>query len=1014
MRVAGGTSTDVTMLSSSSPKRIAAAIAFVLAAGAAGSSWAAGLGRLTVQSALGQPLVAEVEVSSLTPAEAASLTARLAPVEAFRQAGLQFNPALSQLRFSIERRPNGQSVVRITSPQAINEPFVDLLVELNWAGGRFVREYTFLLDPPELRSAASQTVDGGNVIRNDLLTPSAAPALAARPPVPSPAPAAAALQTPPAAPAPAPAPARAPAERRAEAAPAQPAALPRPSAAPSPAALQVRPGDTLAGIAARVKPASVSLDQALIALYQANPEAFFGGVHRLRAGAQLSIPDAAAMAAVDAGSARQQIRAHTRDFNAYRARLAENTRTVASADAGQAAEGRIGARVEDQRAPTATGDQLRLSRGTPDGAATGGGSAGTAATRQAEQTVARDAASREAQSRVADLEKNLADLQQLLELKNRQLAELQRQVERSQTAGQSVGGAIPSGAGAALPAPAAAGQAAGTLESAQAGAAARAGAAGDAGTGDAGAAAGAQAEGAQGQPAQAQTPAAASEAPKPAAPKPKPTPAPAKPPPSFLDELMANPLLLPGLGGVLVLLLGYGWYALRRKRKAEQFEDSLIAADGFASNSLFGATGGQTVDTAESGLFTPTATDTGVDVHSAEVDPIAEAEVYIAYGREVQAEEILREALKKQPERQAIRAKLLEILAGRKDVPAFTELAAEMHAQTGGRNEEWPKVVAQGLAIDPANPLYAGAQPVVPGRNAAQDASLRPSVAESPFGSGAAPAAAGVAAGTIATAGALAAAQASSTPRPRESSPAAVSPASGPSGAELLASAKGPLERAEVPAVDFSVLESPAPAPAAETRAPAGESAVQAAAARPAEPDVPALDFDLDLDSLIDESSKGAAPSGSAAAPASDTAGTGSALEQAVAGRFELPSLELDIPGLGEAPSASPSAPATSPQSPASSLDMPALDLPSSAGAGSDGVGEGDVAMIGLDLEPVQSAPAAGGGARWQEMSTKLDLAAAYEEIGDQDGARELLEEVVQGGDAEQQQKARAMLARLN
>ena len=70
--------------------------------------------------------------------------------------------------------------------------------------------------------------------------------------------------------------------------------------------------------------------------------------------------------------------------------------------------------------------------------------------------------------------------------------------------------------------------------------------------------------------------------------------------------------------------------------------------------------------------------------------------------------------------------------------------------------------------------------------------------------------------------------------------------------------------------------------------------------------------------------------------------------------------------------------------------------------------------MVGLDLEPVQSAPAAGGGARWQEMSTKLDLAAAYEEIGDQDGARELLEEVVQGGDAEQQQKARAMLARLN
>ena len=89
-----------------------------------------------------------------------------------------------------------------------------------------------------------------------------------------------------------------------------------------------------------------------------------------------------------------------------------------------------------------------------------------------------------------------------------------------------------------------------------------------------------------------------------------------------------------------------------------------------------------------------------------EVDPIAEAEVYIAYGRETQAEEILREALKRQPERQAIRLKLLEIYSGRKDTVAFGQMAREMHDMTGGLNEEWSKVVQMGAALDPDNALY--------------------------------------------------------------------------------------------------------------------------------------------------------------------------------------------------------------------------------------------------------------------------------------------------------------------
>src|SRR5690606_24867657 len=120
------------------------------------------------------PLQAEVEVTSVTPEEAASLSARLASPDAFRAAGLQFNNALAGIRMAVEER-NGRHFIKVTSPRPINEPFVDLMVELNWASGKFVREYTFLLDRPELR-ASRQTVEGGSAASAPV-----APAFSARP-----------------------------------------------------------------------------------------------------------------------------------------------------------------------------------------------------------------------------------------------------------------------------------------------------------------------------------------------------------------------------------------------------------------------------------------------------------------------------------------------------------------------------------------------------------------------------------------------------------------------------------------------------------------------------------------------------------------------------------------------------------------------------------------------------------------------------------------------------------------
>ena len=109
---------------------------------------AAGLGRLTILSALGQPLSAEVELISVQRDELSTLSARLASPEAFTQAGVQYNPALSGARLSIEKRADGRPYIRITSARPLNEPFIDLLIELSWAQGRLVREYTALIDPP--------------------------------------------------------------------------------------------------------------------------------------------------------------------------------------------------------------------------------------------------------------------------------------------------------------------------------------------------------------------------------------------------------------------------------------------------------------------------------------------------------------------------------------------------------------------------------------------------------------------------------------------------------------------------------------------------------------------------------------------------------------------------------------------------------------------------------------------------------------------------------------------------
>src|SRR4051812_21032268 len=124
--------------------RNGAAIALCLGVSVAN---AAGLGKLTVNSALGQILNAEIDLVSLQPGELDAISARVAEPEKFRDARIEMVPAVRLLRFSVEKRQNGNPYLKVTSVAPINEPFVDVLIEVPGPAGRVQRESPILLDP---------------------------------------------------------------------------------------------------------------------------------------------------------------------------------------------------------------------------------------------------------------------------------------------------------------------------------------------------------------------------------------------------------------------------------------------------------------------------------------------------------------------------------------------------------------------------------------------------------------------------------------------------------------------------------------------------------------------------------------------------------------------------------------------------------------------------------------------------------------------------------------------------
>ncbi len=874
-------------------KTAVAAAAIALLSLSTTGAWALSLGRITVQSALGEPLRAEIEVPEINAEEAASLTAKIASPQAFASAGLEYNPAMAGLQTSLQRRADGRAYIRLSSDRAINDPFVDMIMEVSWSSGRILRDYTMLFDPPVLRRPAPATPTLPQI--------TAAPAApVAQPPVATQAPAAAPEAPRSVAPTPRPAVTAAPA----------PITKAPVASAPANGSKQVviKAGDTASKIATNTKPAGVSLDQMLVALLRANPDAFINNnINRIRSGAVMEVPSAEQAQAVSAAEATQTVIAQSKDFNEFRRNLASNAPVAAVGSASRKTSGTIDTKVEDKKASSSTPDKLTLSKGSVQ----------AKANEAKEAKIAKERADKEAASRAAEISKNISDLKKLGAPAPVAVASQPKTAPSTPSPTIPVAATPPAAPVASTPAAPVSVPASSPVAAPSAPAAA------------------APASAAASVPAK----------PKIAAPVPQPVE-----PPGLIDELLENPLLPAGAGGLIALLGGFAFWRARQRKKNQSHMDSSFLESRLQPDSFFGASGGQRVDTNNESSATGSSM-----VYSAsqldaadDVDPVAEADVYLAYGRDLQAEEILREAVRTNPGRLAIHTKLLEIFAKRRDAKNFEATATQAYQLTGSNSPDWIRICEMGLAFDPTNPLYQ------PG-GAPSDAT------------------------PAATAGDSSSFGASTIPQSAH--------------AEMGDSVSGVDLDLDL---DFSLDDAPASAISEVTGESFTQTAVETVKMPAADADANAsmdMDFDLSEPAALQEPAPQAVAAAEAEAPT------------------PMPEISLSMDGLNLTEDDHTPLPEFNTTEPA-----PVAAVAPPAPANDSGMLEFDLGSLSLDLDtPSDEKPTeAPDSANEDPLETKLALAEEFVSIGDEDGARALIEEVVAESTGDMRAKAQRALANLS
>ncbi|HTQ35759.1 MAG TPA: FimV/HubP family polar landmark protein [Steroidobacteraceae bacterium] len=605
-----------------------------------GISSALGLGEIQLKSALGAPLNAQIELLA-SDEELATLKAQLASRDTFARYGLDYPAFLADVQVQVVHLADGRSAIQLSSTAPITEPFATFLVEASWARGRIQHEYTVLFDPPtfaqQQAGAAPVALPGtGNSRASEI----ARPAAPAQPPR---------TGGPPLAPPPATRPPASPATQPSPATPRSAAARPSPPVPAAGSSYTVPRGDSLFSIAT-AHYGEPEAEQAMIAIFRGNPQAFGGNINKLRAGAVLRLPDGADVAAIDRNEARGEVHRQMAEWS------------------GRAA------------AP-ATGNTPRLVLVPP----AGGPGAGTTAGAGSGQAPA--APQSAPGNRVQLGASGLASVQQ-------------------STSGSTGPASPPASTPAATPAP-----------------------------GSQPAPAAATVPPAQVEPATPPPPSAAEK--KPPAPAVKPAPTTAAP--SLFDHLQR--WLLPA-GLLLLLVVALAVRAARRRRTATtddfapfaveppapeardissdtfplrrptDWRDPSIVVEEAAAPSVAARREAPRTDPEQAPSAAPTVDVTGAFEQG---DPLAEADFHMAYGLYDQAADLVRLAIARDPGRRELQLKLLEVYFVWGNKEQFLQTARELAAtRTAAQPGEWEKVVIMGKQLAPEDPLFIQSQAIGP------------------------------------------------------------------------------------------------------------------------------------------------------------------------------------------------------------------------------------------------------------------------------------------------------------
>jgi len=639
---------------------------------------ALGIGDIRLHSALNQSLNAEIPLVTSGGEELADVRVSLAPAEAFARAGIERHYSLSKLRFSPQQKADGSYVIKVSSVESIREPFLNFMIEVHWPQGRLQREFTVLLDPP---ASSAQEAEESEEELPEVQT--------YRRPVEQ------------------------PMRRAVEAAPIVPSKprrpvivreasvieAPAPQAAPEPVPVSgaqygpISKNETLWSIAQQHnQDESISQEKMLRAIYKANPQAFYkNNINALKAGETITIPDRETIVRLTGAPSGPQTIRHTGKLAAKPEKPAEQI----------AAPGEISAQ-----------GQLKLVAPSPskskDEAASSGAKGKAGKTKEdialeaAAETVKQE--NDEVRKSLADMKEQLAGIQRLLALKDEQIAALQAQQKQAvKEPAQAAPPTPPHVASGTVPAVAEPGKTPAPPPTQEA----------------------------QAKPPTPPKPTEAAPAtPPPIPPAAKRPPAPAKPaqPPAPPKEegivagMMEHPTYyaIGGITGILALAV----WLIKRRRAAmiDETESILTLGDrektiqprrppislgqppsGISEQSTVTSTTSRSSFLSE---FTPSDFD-ALGGEMEEVDPISEADVYLAYGRYKQAEELIRNAIAQNPERDECKLKLLEIHYATENAQAFEKFAEELApTHRDAKPEFWEKVAEMGQELCPDSALF--------------------------------------------------------------------------------------------------------------------------------------------------------------------------------------------------------------------------------------------------------------------------------------------------------------------